>query len=112
AVVPPFDVARVEYVVGGPLVGLVAVDEVEPVALGRPVAGNAVNRLDEAAAVARFHLGFVLERLHRTLARLDLAGEQDVLPAVAGDPERRAPLGVGRAAAREGRKRERGGRQS
>ena len=111
-IVPPLDVARMERVVGGAAIRFVAVDEVEPVSPAGPVARDAVDRLDEAAAVARLHLHRVLKRLHRSLSCPDLADEQHMLPAVAGDPERRAPLGVGRAAAREGGNREPGGRQA
>ena len=101
-----------ERVVGGAAVRLVAVDEVEPVSAARPVARDTVDRLDEAAAVARLHRHHLLERLHRGLSRLDLVDAEDMLPAVARDPERRAPPGVCRAAAREGGGREPGGRQT
>src|SRR4029453_5590945 len=101
-----------ERVVGGAAVSLVAVDEVEPVPLARPVSGEAVDRLDEAAAVARLPLHRLLEPLHAGLSRLDPVDGEDVLPAVARDPERRAPLGLGRAAAREGDDDEPGGRQA
>jgi hypothetical protein len=112
AVVPPLDVAGMQGVVRGAAIGLVAVDEVEPVPPARPVACEALDRLDKAAAVARFHLHRLLERLHRGLSRLDLVDEQHMLTAVAGDPECRAPFGLGRAAAREGGDGEPGGRQA
>ncbi len=111
-VVGTLDVAGMEGVVGGATVSLVAVDEIEPVPPARSVACEALDRLDEAAAVARLDLHRVLERLHRGLSRLDLVDEQHMLTAVAGDPECRAPFGLGRAAAREGGDGEPGGRQA
>ena len=65
AVVPPEDVAVVELVVGGADVRLVAVHEVEPVVLPGDVALDPVDRLDEAAAVARLDVGLAAQRLER-----------------------------------------------
>ena len=57
AEVPPLDVAGVQPVLGGAAVGLDAVHEVEPVALLRERALDALDRLDEPAAVARLDVG-------------------------------------------------------
>ncbi len=102
AVVPPRDVAGTQPVVGGAAVGLDAVDEVEPVVPRRDRAGEPVDGLDEAAAVARRDLRRALERLQHRLVRRHRAHEQHRLPLVTRHPERRGA--VARAAAAAARK--------
>jgi hypothetical protein len=51
--------------------------------------------LHEAAAVTFLHVGLAIEGLHRGQSGRDRAHEQDVLAAVACNPERRLP-GAGR----------------
>src|SRR5919198_287452 len=57
AEVPPLDVSGVQAIFGRAAIGLVAVDEVEPVVLRRQRPANAVDRLDVPAAVARGDVG-------------------------------------------------------
>ncbi len=92
AVVEPGDVSVAEPVRGGAAIALVAVHEPEPVALVLEAAGEAVDRLDVAAAVARLELDLRTERPHQRLARVDLDVEQHLRAAVARDPQRRRPL--------------------
>ena len=65
AVVPPQHVAGVDAHLGRAAVPLDPVDEEEPVALRAERAGDAVDRLDVAAAVPRRHLQLPLDRLDR-----------------------------------------------
>ena len=92
AVVEPGDVAVAQPVGRGTAVALVAVDEPEPVALVVEAAGEPVDRLDVAAAVAGLELDLRSERAHQRLAGVDLDVEQHLGAAVARDPQRRRPL--------------------
>ena len=89
--VPPFDVARVQAVVGGAAIGFDAVQEPEPVALLRGVAVDALDRLHEPPAVPRLHVQLAVERLHRRQSGRHRAHGEHARSAVARDPERRAP---------------------
>src|SRR5436190_11614194 len=66
-VVPLHDVAGREGAVGGAGRSLDAVDEVEPVVAAR--SGEPIDRLDEAAAVARARLRMRLQETHHGVAR-------------------------------------------
>ena len=101
-VVPPLHVTRMKPVVGRAPVGLVAVDEVEPVAPGVEAPREAVDRLDVAAAVSGLHLRGPLERFHRRDAGGNLLHEQHVRSSVTCDPKSgaaRPACVAGRAAA-------------
>src|SRR5207244_7509855 len=73
AVEVPLDaIARREREVRSPDARLDAVDVEEPVHLRGPVAREAVDRLDEAAAVARLHPVGRLEEAHDGVALVDM----------------------------------------
>src|SRR5205807_5929996 len=94
AVEIPLDaIARRQREVRGPDARLDAVDVEEPVHLRGPVAREPVDRMDEAAAVARLHPVGRLEEAHDGVALVDVheAGGLEVLaPEVAGHVELRA----------------------
>ena len=92
AIVEPGHVAVMEPIGRRAPVALVAVDEPEPVPLILEAAGEPVDRLDEAAAVARLDVGLRGERAHQRLAGVDPGVEQHLGAAVARDPQRRRPL--------------------
>src|SRR5439155_6544790 len=100
--VPPLDVAGVKPVLGGAAIGLVAVDEVEPVPSPGERPFEAVDRLDEASCVTGLDIRGAVERLHCGQACGNLPLEQDVCAAVARDPQGRAAAALA-AAARQGR---------
>ena len=98
-VVPPGDIARPEPVLGGAAVSGQTVDEPEPVVPLPDIALDAVDGLDEAAAVARLQLRLRAERAQQRFAGRYLRLEHHHCPSVAGDPERRRAGAALRAAA-------------
>jgi hypothetical protein len=107
AVVPPLDVTVPEPVLGGALVGEVAVDVVEPRAAA--VLGDLVHRAHIPAAVTRLDLGHPLESLHRGQAGRHLADMQHLRAPVACHPDGRV-AGAARTGAAAGQ-RDREGRR-
>ena len=95
-----------EPILGRADVALVAVHEVEPVALAREAALDPVDRLDVLAAVACLELHLPVERLHRGQSRGHCRRQQHVRAFVAGDPQAGGAVGARAAAPRD---EERGG---
>ena len=87
AVIPPLHIAGTKPVLGTAAISLVAVDEVEPVALGAGAPFDPVDRLDEPASVTGLHMRLPLERLHGGQPGRHSCHEQDVGAAVARHPE-------------------------
>jgi hypothetical protein len=97
--VPPRDVAVPEAVLGGAAVALVPVQEPEPVALPFEAAGDALDRLEVAAAVARLDVELRRQGTHQRLPCRHLSGVQHRGAAVPCDPERGRALFPAAAAA-------------
>ena len=83
--VPPLDVARMQAVLRGAAIGLVAVDEVEPITLRRQRAMHAFDRFDVAPRVTRRHLRHALEPLHRGQPSRHVRHLENHRPAVPRD---------------------------